>query len=485
MTAPTSWVMREHLDLARYFGKWFLITLPVGAAIGSAVALFLWLMDLATTARWDNPWLLWLLPAAGIPMVVAYERLGGESHRGSNLVLDEIHEPRDGVTWRMAPLVLITTVATHLFGGSAGREGTAVQIGGSLADGFCRVFRLKAQDKIVLLTCGIAAGFGAVFGTPLAGAVFSLEVLAVGRMRYTALVPSLMASIFADRTCVLWGIHHHDYFIATAVGSLRHGSAGFDPALWLKVLLAALAFGLIGRLFSEALCTLGAVFTHCIKTYWMRPVVGGLLLIVLTYVLGTSDYLGIGVTTETGAGVSIANAFSAGGATPWSWFLKLSFTVITLAAGFKGGEVTPLFFIGATSGNAIAVALHAPIDLFAALGFVAVFASAANTPLACTIMAIELFGGDYTIFFALACFVAYLFSGHSGIYLSQRMDCGKGNHATYPEGATLRSTRESGPRLLNAVGSIWSSMAARQDAPRREAGTSKPTPFSRDRRRGK
>ena len=451
---PLRWDVREHISLAAYFGKWILIAIPLGAIVGVAVAFFLWLLNVATVTRWNNPWLLYLLPLAGIPMVIAYKHLGGESIRGNNLVLDEIHEPDAGVTWRMAPLVLFATVITHLFGGSAGREGTAVQMGGSIADIFPKIHKFSREDRSILLTCGIAAGFGAVFGTPLAGAVFSLEVLAVGRMRYTALVPSLIASIAADRACLLVGIDHQPYFIQSAV-SLKIGSEtfGFQPTLWLKVVLVAVVFGLVSFLFAETYHTLSALFTKYIKVYWLRPFVGGILVILITLALGTYDYLGIGVTTQNGTGVSIANAFHAGGATPWSWFWKLALTSITLACGFKGGEVTPLFFIGATLGAALAVTLHAPIALFAGLGFIAVFAGASNTPLACTIMGIELFGSEYTTFFAVACFVAYLFSGHSGIYLSQRIDVPKGGYLDFPVTGTLRSIREG--RAHYGLGVRW------------------------------
>lgn len=442
------WDIREHVSLTAYFVKWIVIATPLGIVVGAAVAFFLWLLNAATETRWEYPWLLYLLPFAGIVIVVAYKHLGGDSIRGSNLVLDEIHQPDRGVTLRMAPMVLFGTVATHLFGGSAGREGTAVQMGGSLASGFTRFRAFNDRDTTALLSCGVAAGFGAVFGTPLAGAVFALEVLAVGRMVYPALLPCLVASIVADRTVAFIGVAHQGYNIQSAVElQISSGAFGFDPSLWVKVIIVAIAFGLVSFLFAESEHTLSALFTRCINPYWMRPAVGGVMVILITLALGTTDYLGIGVTTQDGTGVSITNAFSEGGADPFSWFWKLSLTAITLGAGFKGGEVTPLFFIGATLGNALAVVLGAPLDLFAALGFVAVFAGAANTPLACTIMGIELFGGEYTIFFAVACSIAYLFSGHSGIYTAQRIGAAKGDHLAADDDATLHTIREDRAHL--------------------------------------
>jgi H+/Cl- antiporter ClcA len=269
--------------------------------------------------------------------------------------------------------------------------------------------------------CGIAAGFGAVFGTPVAGAVFALEVLAIGQVKYDALVPCLVASILADITCSLYGVHHTHYqilFIQTPARWLPFLS--IDLWLLLKVTVAGAVFGLVAWLFSNTAHFIKDISGKYIRPYWLVPVVGSVLVIAISYALGTFDYLGLGVTNPTG-GVSIVSAFLPGGATHWSWFWKLLLTAITLSTGFKGGEVTPLFFIGATLGNTLAMLSGSPVDLFAGLGFIAVFAGATNTPLACTIMGAELFGANNIAYYAVACFMAYYFSGHTGIYRSQRI----------------------------------------------------------------
>ena len=399
------------------------LAVPVALLAGTASAGFLWSLEQVTRLRWEHGWLLFLLPLAGLAVGLLYHFLGGRAEAGNNLIMDEIHEPGGGVPGRMAPLVLIGTLMTHLCGGSAGREGTAVQMGGSLAGIYARICRIAPENVRILLMSGIAAGFGSVFGTPLTGAIFALEVLVVGRMQYDALIPVLVASVVGDFTCSAWGIHHAIYHIdfADSVGAFRP----WNGALLGKVVVVAVVFGLVSQLFSELTYAIKKQFTHFLPFAPLRPVVGGLLVIALVYAVGTRDYLGIGVTSPEPGAITILSAFNSGGATPWSWWWKLLFTAVTLGSGFKGGEVTPLFFIGATLGHALALALGAPVDLFAGLGFIAVFAGATNTPLACTVMGIELFGAQHTVYFAVACFIAYLFSGHTGIYSAQKREIPK------------------------------------------------------------
>lgn len=405
--------------------------LPVAILTGSASALFLWSLDHATALRFASPALLFTLPLAGAAMIWAYLRFGDNADQGTNLILKQVHEPSGGVPFRLAPFILFSTLLTHLGGGSAGREGTAVQMGGGLAGGLIRWCRIPKAIQPHVLLAGMAAGFGAVFGTPLAGAVFALEVSIIGRLRLSAVLPCLVAGFVGDATCTAWGIHHTAYTIASVAPNPLPGTPApfpwpFHALLILKILFAAVCFGWASRLFVEAMHFLGRLFQRWLAQPWLRPVVGGLLVIALTFLIQDRSYLGLGVRSPHPDEVTILSSFQAGGAHTWSWAWKLLFTTLTLSAGFKGGEVTPLFFIGAALGNTLAGWLNAPVDLFAGLGFVAVFAAASNTPLACAIMGMELFGKQHGVHLGLACFAAYLASGHAGIYSAQRL--GRSKH---------------------------------------------------------
>ncbi|RTL53210.1 MAG: voltage-gated chloride channel protein [Sphingobacteriales bacterium] len=433
----------EHVFIVSHLFKWTLFVIPVSISVGTLVAWFLWLLDRAINFRYTHLWLLWLLPLAGIMIHFLYQFSGKNAEGGNNLIMDEIHEPGGGVPARMAPLVIVATIITHLFGGSAGREGTAVQVGGSLANFFARQFKLTREDVRMLLTSGVAAGFGAVFGTPITGAIFALEVLALGRIKHDALLPCFIASFLADITCGAWGIHHTQYHILFAsVDKTYFKYVHFDLLLLFKVIGAGILFGLAGFAFAETAHTIKNYSNKWIPQKWMIPVVGGFIIIALTYIIGTQDYLSLGVTNPNKNGVSIISSFHKGGATYFSWFWKLLFTAITLGMGFKGGEVTPLFFIGAALGNTLSVITGAPIDLMAGLGFIAVFAGATNTPIACTFMGIELFGGENVIYYAVACFTAYYFSGHSGIYHAQRVAVSKVGNLHHHTDKTLHDVRD-------------------------------------------
>ena len=477
------WNPREHFELARFGLKWLLIAGPVGAIIGAAVAGFLWGLERVTQIRWSTdtaiglPWLLFLLPIAGIAIGAMYHLLGQSVEAGNNLIMEQIHEPGGGVPSRMAPLVLIGTIVTHLFGGSAGREGTAVQMGGSIASTIGRWCKFDRVDTRALLRVGIAGGFGAVFGTPLTGAIFALEVLQIGVVDFGSMVPCLLGSIAGDWTTTALGIRHTAYHIgALAPLNLMHGGIKLNWLLLGKVAIAAVVFGLTSVLFAELTHGLHRLFRLAISSPIFRPALGGILVIALAALVGP-DYLGLGVVADPHDPnqVSIVSSFHAGGATFWSWWWKLLFTAVTLASGFKGGEVTPLFFIGAALGNALARLLHAPVDLFAGLGFVAVFAGATNTPLACTIMGIELFAAGepglihcgLVVYLATACFVAYLLSGHSGVYLSQRIGTPKLASDDVPADSSLRTIRERRTKLAPVL--KWLFRRARHDGIERGA----------------
>lgn len=386
-----------------YVIKWLLLSVIIGAIIGSVSAFFLTSLNWVTNWRESHVWIITLLPLGGLIIGFMYHYWGSSVVKGNNLLLEELHTPKKIIPFRMVPLVLLGTLLTHFFGGSAGREGTAVQMGGAIADRFTHFFNLKENDRKIILIMGISAGFASVFGTPLAGAIFALEVMLLGRIRYEALLPSLMVAVIADFSCKVWDVGHTHYSIP-AVPDIRP-----DMLLW--TIIAGILFGLTALLFSKAVHFFTNLFRNIITYPPLRPFIGGIFIALAVWGLGTTDYIGLGIPV-------IQDAFSEN-LPNHAFMLKLLLTAFTLGAGFKGGEVTPLFFIGAALGNALFLIFPLPMALLAGMGFVAVFSGATNTPIACTVMGMELFGIESGIYIGLACFVAYLFSGHTGIYTSQ------------------------------------------------------------------
>lgn len=393
----------EQIPTLLYLFKWIFICLLIGSIVGSISAFFLLSLDWATNWREAHLWIIWLLPIGGLIIGYSYYLYGDSVVKGNNLLLEEFHSPKKIIPFRMAPLVLFGTIVTHLFGGSAGREGTAVQVGGAVADRFTKLFKLSDSDRRIVLIAGISAGFASVFGTPLAGGIFALEVLVLGRIRLGAIVPSFMAAVFADYFCEIWNVNHTHYHIDTV--------AEMTPVNLLWTLLAGIIFGLVAMLFSKSTHFWSNLFKKHVKFPPLRPFIGGAILAVSIYAIGTTKYIGLGIPT-------IVDAFNVN-LNSYDFLLKILFTSFTLGAGFKGGEVTPLFYIGAALGNVLIWFIPLPMGLLAGMGFVAVFAGATNTPIACTVMGIELFGIEAGVFIALACSTAYLFSGHSGVYSSQ------------------------------------------------------------------
>lgn len=380
-----------------------LLAVPVGLLAGLASAAFLIALDWATRTRELHPDLIFTLPLIGLAIGLTYHRFGRDTIPGNNLVIDEIHNPRRVLPFRMAPLIFLSTVLTHLFGGSAGREGTAVQMGASLGDQLTHPLRLVPERRRRLLIAGASAGFASAIGAPLAGAVFGLEMLYVKRYHLHAGLESLIAAgvAFATTRWLPVPHTHYPYYLGAA----------FVPWHLVAVVPAGLACGLAARGFVHLTHAVEWVQARVVKRAEFRPLLAGLLLAPLLRLEEFRRFSGLGLPV-------IQEAFDQA-ARLSDPFFKAGFTALTIGSGFKGGEFIPLVFIGSTLSSALAPVLHVPPELLAGVGFAAVFGAAANTPLACTIMAMELFGPSMGAYALIGVFSAYAVSGQKGIYKSQ------------------------------------------------------------------
>jgi H+/Cl- antiporter ClcA len=408
--------------------QWVGLGSAVGVAAGIASAVFLKALEWATGFRQGHEAIVYALPLGGLALGFVYDRWGKTVRAGNNLVIDTLHESSAQIPLRMAPMVLAGTVITHLFGGSAGREGTAVQMGASLADWIAHRFKVGKEARTQLLAAGIAAGFGSVFGTPIAGALFGLEVVCVGRIEYDALAPALIAALVGDYVTRHLGIVHTPY------PTIHH--LELTPTVLGQLAVVGVAMALATVAFVELTHRLKHALEQRISSLALRMFGGGAAVVVLWKCIGTSDYLGLGVPM-------IVRSFSDPALPSYAFAAKLVFTAVTLASGFIGGEVTPLFFVGATLGSVLARAIGLPIEMGAAVGVAAVFGSAANTPVALSIMAVELFGASALPHVVIVCVIAYVLSGHRSIYPSQRIRRRKYGGGSLASAIPLRSFDEA------------------------------------------
>ena len=389
----------------RLYLRWFLLISAIAIAAGLSSALFLWLLEISTATFTRHPQLIYGLPAAGGLLAYVSHWVGSAANQGNNVIIRGIKGDLTRVPFIMAPFILVTTLLTHLFGGSAGREGTAVQMSGSLADALLTRFDIPQSERAHYLRAAAAAGFGAVFGTPIAGAVFGIEVSKERKsVTYQNLIPCLVASLIGDYTCRLTGVGHAHY---SHIDVPR-----ITPTLLLWMLICGVGIGLLAVVFIEAQQFLSRLGAGEPNGWRLRPLLGGIAILMMTMLLGTNDFNGLGLPL-------ISSALNGSPLPVWTFAIKLAFTVVTLGSGFKGGEVTPLFCIGSLFCNGLAGVGHQDPKFFAGLGFVSLFAAAANVPLTGWVLAMELFGPRLSLLSMLVIGIAYLVSGRRTIYAAQ------------------------------------------------------------------
>lgn len=380
--------------------KWLAVGGLIGGLGGLVGSLFHIGVNAGNTFRVENPWVLYLLPVIGLVIAAIY-RLTRTEGKGTNAIIESVHFGRD-VPPLLVPVIFVSTVLTHLGGGSAGREGAALQIGGGIGCTAGHLLHLGEKDLPLATLCGMSGVFSALFGTPLTATVFALEVISVGALYYAGLVPCITAALTGYLVSLLMGVPPTRFTITTPELSV---------VTMLLVVVLAIGCAVVSILFCQGLHVVEHQAARLLKNPFLRAFVGGVLIILLTLLVGNTDY--------NGAGMDVITRAMAGQASPWAWVLKLLFTAVTIGFGFKGGEVVPSFFVGATFGCVAGAALGLPAGFSAAVGLVAVFCGAVNCPIASVFMSIELFGAGDLLYFAMACAISYLLSGYCGLYSSQ------------------------------------------------------------------
>ncbi len=383
--------------------KWVIFALLVGLSVGSVGAVFHMAIDAGTELRNEHNWLLFLLPIAGVLIVWAYHVTGMSDDKGTEYIIGAVREGRM-LRIRTAPLIFLGTVITHLTGGSAGREGAALQLGGSMSNFIGRLIHLDQMDGRVITMCGMAAGFSALFGTPLAAAIMSMEVISVGVMYYSAIVPCILSALIAQSVANALGVAPTAFTVTDIPDAA--------PIVLCQLVALGILCALVSILFCKIMHAVPKLYGNITQSPYHRVIIGGILVILLSLLLG-SDYNGAGVTI-------IQNALD-GQATPEAFILKIIFTALTLAAGFKGGEIVPAFFCGATFGCFYGALLGLSPSFAAAVGMVAVFCGVTNCPLTAILLSYELFGGEGLPLYALAISVSYMLSGYSSLYHAQKI----------------------------------------------------------------
>lgn len=386
------------------FFKWLLIAVFLGIVIGLLSVLFHYSIDIATEIRQERPYLLYLLPLGGVFIVFLYKLFKAEGHKGTDFVIASVRE-NDTVTPETSVLIFLSTVVTHLFGGSSGREGAALQLGSSVADMIGKKLNLDKKDISLITICGMATAFATLFGTPITAVIFSMEVVSVGIMHYSALFPCVVASATGCMLASHFGVKPTS-FPLTGVPSMT-------PDNLLRVAVLAIFGAALSILFCLAMHKASHFYKDKFKNPYIRIIAGAVFVIILTFIVGNRDY--------NGAGMDMINLAFTGKVVWYAFILKIIFTALTLGAGFKGGEIVPAFFTGATFGNIAAPILGLSPSFGAGVGLISVFCGVTNCPVASIMLSIELFGSEGLIFFALSCGVGYLLSGYTGLYSEQKI----------------------------------------------------------------